>query len=146
MFYDDLKVGMKYKGLPLTVTESHIVMFGHLTGDLNPIHMDDHFCAQFDFGRRIAHGMLTSSLAVGCLGPFLNQPNPEGIATHLEDSYVYRDPVFVGDTLTTECEVTEMERHSRFGVVKISYTTRKQDGKVVMYGWTKLGLHYRPKS
>ena len=143
MYFEDLKVGMKYRSRSLTVTETHIVLFGHLTTDLNPMHMDAHYSAKFPFGRRIAHGMLTSSLAVGNLGPFINGDTPEGIATHLEDSYVYRDPVFPGDTITTELEILEKEPHSRFGVVKIGYTTSKQDGTVVMRGWTKLGFHYK---
>ncbi len=115
MYYEDLEVGMKYTCMPLTVTEAHIVLFGHLTGDLNPIHMNDYISSRFDFGKRIAHGMLTSSLAVGNLcSPFINGDSPEGIATHLEDSYVYRDPVFAGDTITTELEILEKECHSHF--------------------------------
>ena len=143
MYYEDLKVGMKYAGPSLTVTEAHIVLFGQLTLNLNPIHMNAHFAGKFEFGKRIAQGMLTSSLAVGNLGPFLNGDTPEGIATRLEDSYGYRAPVFLGDSITTELEILEKEPHSRFGVVKVGYSTCKQDGTAVMQGWTKLGLHYK---
>jgi len=111
--------------------------------DLSPLHMDAHFSSKFEFGKRIAHGMLTSSLATSNLSPFLNGDTPEGIATHLEDSYIYRAPVFPGDTITTELEILEKEPHSRFGVAKIGYSTRKQEGTVVMQGWAKLGFHYK---
>lgn len=142
MYFEDLKVGMKYKSRSLTITETHIVMFGHVTTDLNPMHMDAHYSAQFPFGQRIAHGMLTSSLAQASVGPPLGA---EDIATHLEDFYVYRDPVLIGDTLVTEYEVTELTPKSRWGLVKIDFKTVNQHGKVVMHGYTKLGFYYRPK-
>lgn len=142
MYYEDLEPGMTHRGMVITITEAHIVSFGHLTMDLNPLHMDRHFCARFDFGRRIAHGMLVSSLALGSVTHFLRGDSPEGIATHLEDSYTYRDPVFVGDTVTTEAEVLDKEPHSRFGVVRIGLLTRKQEEILVMRGWVKLGFHY----
>jgi len=143
VYFEDLNVGMKYKSRSLTITETHLVIFGHLTTDLNPIHMDAHYAAKYPFKKRIAHGMLTSALAQASVAPYLGA---EDIATHLEDYYVYRDPVFIGDTLFTEYEITELSPKKKWGLVRVDLKTTNQDGRVVMHGYTKVGFYYRPKT
>ncbi len=139
MFFEDLHLGQKFPGLRLTVTETHIVLFGSLTGDMAMLHFDDEKAKASQFGKRIAHGMLTSSLAMAVVGPIMGQE----AATHLEDSFVYRDPVLIGDTIDTMGEVIELTPKSKWGLVKIGLTTVNQHGRTVLTGWSTVGVRYK---
>jgi len=141
MYFEDLEVGQKFRGTSITVTEAHIVVFGSITGDLAWLHFNEERCKQTPFGRRIAHGMLTASLAVPSIVPIIG----DEAVTHLSDTFTYRDPVFIGDTITTECEIVELQPKSKWGLVRIRFTTRNQHGRVVMEGETAVGVRYRPK-
>src|SRR3990172_467421 len=141
MYFEDLKVGQKIPGTSLTVTEAHIVVFGSVTGDRAWLHFNEEMAKKTPFGRRIAHGMLTASLAMASVVPILG----DEAVTHLSDAFTYRDAVLIGDTITTECEIAELVPKSKWGLVRIKLVTRNQQGKVVMEGETALGLRYRPK-
>lgn len=59
--FDDLKIGQK-ASLTKTITEEDLSHFIAITGDTNPLHVDESFAKQTFFGQRIAHGMLSASL------------------------------------------------------------------------------------
>jgi acyl dehydratase len=88
---------------PRSVGVHDIVAFGCLTGDYNRIHFDDHFSAGLPRGSRIAHGLLSASLALGSLSQeaprVVGRRNPAAHLAALEVNY--RRPVFPGDTLRT---------------------------------------------
>jgi 3-hydroxybutyryl-CoA dehydratase len=65
--YEDIKVGDE-ASLTRTITETHIVTYAGLTGDMNPVHVDAEYAAKSVFGERIAHGMLTAGLISAVLG------------------------------------------------------------------------------
>ena len=91
-------------------TAEDIDLFAKVSGDYNPIHMDEEYAKKTAFGQRIAHGALTASYISGILGNDL--PGPGAIFTHLEMRF--RRPVFIGDTVTARAEITEMfERGNR---------------------------------
>lgn len=139
MYFEDFSLGQKLPGPRLTVTEAHVVNFGTLTGDWAMLHFDEEMAKRHTFGRRIAHGMLTASLAMGPMSQIMGRE----AATHLEDSFVYRDPVFLGDTIEVFYDVLELLPKSKWGLVKLSMEVRNQHDKVVMTGWTKVGVRYK---
>jgi acyl dehydratase len=110
-----------------TVSEADISMYAAVSLDTNPAHFDDDFAAAGPFGRRIAHGMLTSGLISACLGTRL--PGPGTI--YLSQSLSFRRPVFIGDRITASVEVVALEDKGR---VRLSTTCRNQDGEVVVEG------------
>ena len=80
-----------------------IETFSNLTGDKNPLHVDQSFAEKSKFGSRVAHGMLTSSFISTLIGVTL--PGEGSIITNI--SLDFRKPVFIDDSLRTTIEVTK---------------------------------------
>ena len=140
MYYEEFDIGQRFPGTSITVTESHIVQFGHLSGDLHPFHMNEEFMRSTPFGHRIAHGMLTASLAVPSVAVLVGKD----AASHLGEQFTFRSPVLIGDTITTECEVAAKEPKRKWGVVRFRLLTKNQRGELVMEAESVMALKYRP--
>ncbi|MBB4635556.1 3-hydroxybutyryl-CoA dehydratase [Longimicrobium terrae] len=111
-----------------TVTETDVVLFAGVTGDMNPAHMDAVAAAAGPFGGRVAHGMLTAGLVSAVLA--MRLPGPGTI--YLTQSLRFVRPVRIGDTVTARVEVVEvMERRRR---VRLATTATNQDGETVLDG------------
>jgi 3-hydroxybutyryl-CoA dehydratase len=109
------------------ISESDVFAFAHLSGDHNPLHLDEDFARQTRFEGRIVHGMFTASLLSGALGTRL----PGMGAIYLSQTLNFRRPVRIGDTVTVVIEVLELiEKGAR---CRLS-TTAFVDGEVVMDG------------
>src|SRR5512147_2081652 len=83
------------------ITDEMIRAFANLTGDSNPVHLDDAYAATTPFGRRIAHGMIAAGLISATLANDLPGPG----TVYLSQSLKFKSPVFPGDTITTTVEV-----------------------------------------
>lgn len=103
-YFDDLEIGAAMESSGRTVTEYDVVSFAALTGDWHPQHADAAWAAESPFGRRIAHGMLVLSYALGLL-PI----DPRVVlALRSVDSAVMKRPVGLGDTIRVQAKVAEM--------------------------------------
>lgn len=102
-FFEDLAVGMS-AAFAKTITEADIVMFAGVTGDMNPVHVNQEFAAETIFKSRIAHGMLTASLISTVLGTKL--PGPGCI--YLSQTLKFLAPVRAGDTVVAQAEIIEL--------------------------------------
>src|SRR5918994_7915527 len=87
-----------------TITDGDVQAFADLTGDHNPVHVDDEFAKTTRFGRRIAHGMLTASLISSVLA---NKLPGEG-SVYLGQTLQFVAPVFPGDEVTARVTVKEV--------------------------------------
>jgi 3-hydroxybutyryl-CoA dehydratase len=87
-----------------TVTKEDVHLFSQVTGDTNPVHLDDDYAAKTSFGKTIAHGMLTAGFISAAIGTKL--PGPGCI--YLEQSLKFRAPVFIGDTVTTRVTIADI--------------------------------------
>ena len=87
-----------------TITDEDIRAFAELSGDRNPVHLDDEYAAGTRFGRRIAHGMIAASLVSAALANEL--PGPGSV--YLSQTLRFTAPVFPGDTVTARVEVTKV--------------------------------------
>lgn len=87
-----------------TVTESDVVLFGGVSGDLNPAHFNEEYCKDTLFKGRIAHGMLSASYISAVLG--MQLPGPGTI--YLSQELRFTAPVRFGDTVTATVEVVEI--------------------------------------
>ena len=85
------------------VTDEDVRKFADISGDYNPIHLDDEFAKDSMFGARIAHGILTASHISAVIGYIF--PGPGWI--YLGQSLQFRAPVKIGDTVHTAVEVTD---------------------------------------
>lgn len=111
-----------------TVTESMVTDFAGLTGDVNPLHTDAEAAKEGPFGERVAHGMLTVSLAIGL---WMRIPAFEGVALSGLDDVAFLAPVPFGDTIHVEIEVTGTEERERSGRVVVQNEVVNQDGETV---------------
>ena len=126
LYFEDLRVGMEAR-LVQTVGDCDLHTFARLTGDANPIHLDESYAAETRFKRRIAHGMLSAAYISAVLGTKL--PGPGCI--YISQTLNFRAPVRIGDRVIAKVRVLELypaKRRARFEC------TCTVDGKVVLEG------------
>ncbi|HMQ04857.1 MAG TPA: MaoC family dehydratase [Pyrinomonadaceae bacterium] len=111
-----------------TVTDELVRAFAEVSGDYNPIHLDDEFAASTRFGRRISHGMLTAAFISGVLG---NQ-STERKLVYLGQTIKFTLPVYIGDTITTTSTVKAI-RDDR-NIVTFETVCTNQNGETVLSG------------
>ncbi len=111
-----------------TVTDELIRAFAEVSGDFNPIHLDEEFAASTQFGRRIAHGMLSGAFISAVLG---NEFKEQRIV-YLQQKMRFIAPVFIGDTVTVTSTVTRIRDDK--GIVTIDTTCTNQDRTVTLTG------------
>lgn len=130
--FDEFEVGQEFWTANRTITEADIVLFAGLSGDFNPLHTDQVLMEKTPMGGRIAHGMLTASIATG-------QTNQLGIwegttIALLEVTYRWTAPVKPGDTVRTVQKVAEKTPSSKGdrGVIRVEQSTYNQRDEQVM--------------
>ncbi len=104
LFLEDLTVGQSAE-LSREVRESDLVDFAAVSGDHNPVHLDEAYAATTPFGGRIAHGMLSASYISALIAGKL--PGPGTI--YLSQSLKFRRPVRIGDVVTVRAEITAID-------------------------------------
>lgn len=136
LFFDDVQVGQSWDSPGRTVTEADIVNFAGISGDYNPIHVDHEFVKDTPFRRPIAHGLLTLAISSGLT---LYSPPMRTLAFIGIRELIFKEPVFVGDTLHVRTTVLEKEERSRGrrGVVTWKREVLNQDGKLVQEAITQ---------
>jgi 3-hydroxybutyryl-CoA dehydratase len=115
--------------LSKTISEDDIVGFARITGDDQPLHLDDAYAAKTRFKKRLAHGMLSAGLISAALGTKLA---PQATVIYLSQSMRFLRPVFPGDTVTANIEVTSIDPEKRFVTCKTDCVN--QDGTTVLTG------------
>ena len=103
-YFEDLEVGMT-ASFAKTITEADIVNFAGVTGDFNPVHVNEEYAMASRFHRRIAHGMLTAGLISTVLGTHLPGPG----AIYVSQDLKFHAPVFPGDTVHAEVAIHSID-------------------------------------
>jgi 3-hydroxybutyryl-CoA dehydratase len=114
--------------LSKTITDEDIRAFAELSGDRNPVHLDDEYAAGTRFGRRVAHGMLAASLLSAVLA---NQLPGRG-TVYLSQSLRFTAPVYPGDTVTARVTVKSVREDKP--VVTLETVCTNQRGERVIEG------------
>jgi len=117
------------------ITADDIEAFAGVTGDRNPIHLDDEFAKQTRFGRRIAHGMLSASLISSVLA---NRLPGEG-SVYLGQTLQFVAPVFPGDEITARVIVREVREDKP--ILKLETICVNQRDEVVIRGEATVLVH-----
>jgi len=125
--YDEIRIG-DIASITKTVTDKDILFFALLTGDVNPIHIDDDYAKQTRFKERIVHGMLVASYISTVLGTVL--PGKDTI--YLSQNTQFKAPVKIGDTLTITGKVVEKQDDKK--VITLETTIINQLGQLVVEG------------
>jgi 3-hydroxybutyryl-CoA dehydratase len=123
----NLKVG-DTASLTKTITDADIRAFAELSGDRNPIHLDDEYAATTRFGRRIAHGMLAASLISTVLGTEL----PGTGTVYLSQNSRFVAPVYPGDTVTARVTIKSIRDDKP--IVTLETICENQRGEVLIKG------------
>lgn len=127
--YDELQIG-QCASYTREVTEQAVRLFAAVSGDVNPLHLDEEYAAGTRFKGRIAHGMFTGGLISAAIAMVMPGPGVVYVAQEMS----FERPVRIGDTITVELTVTEKLPEKKF--VKMSSVARNQHGKVVVSGLT----------
>lgn len=126
MKFEELTVG-KTAEFAKTITDADVMTFAEVTGDFNPVHVDEAAAAKTRFGGRIAHGMLSAGLVSAAIGNKL----PGAGSIYLGQTLRFTLPVRIGDTITATITVTEILTKRR---VKLSTICTNQHGEKVLDG------------
>jgi 3-hydroxybutyryl-CoA dehydratase len=134
-YLEDLETGME--GVyAKTVTDSDITMFAGISGDTNPVHLDDDFAKQTIFGERIAHGMLSASFISTVFGTQLPGPG----CVYLSQSLRFKAPVKIGDRVEARVCIKEILTDKR----RVIFDTICRVGeKIVLEGEASLMVNRR---
>ena len=105
---EDLEIGMS-RMLERQITQNDIVLFSQVSGDKNPVHLDEEYAQQTIFGKRIAHGMLTASLISAVIAEQL----PGHGTVYLSQTLKFIRPVLPGQLVITSVIVSHIEYSNR---------------------------------
>ena len=131
--FDDLSIGQTAT-LTRTICNEDVAAFAALTGDTNPLHVDDAFSRRTFFGGRIAHGMLTASLLSTLVGMLL----PGTGAIYRSQTLEFLQAVRPGDTLTVSGTIREIDVAENRITMACAIT--REDGKPVVRGTATVSL------
>jgi acyl dehydratase len=122
--------------VPRTVTEADVVTFACLTGDYSRMHMDRHFAEGLAYGGRVAHGLISASLALGALAldapHTLGHGEPRAFVRTFDVNY--RRPVLLGDTLHVRWNIVSGTPERARDPLTTAYQVENQRGEAVTDG------------
>ena len=135
LYWEEWKIGAEFVTSARTITETDIINFAGISGDYNPLHIDEEFCRNTQFGTRIAHGPLVYSIATGLIFQ-LHLYDDTLIAFLGFDSLKFTKPVKIGDTIHARVEVIEKRETSKSdrGVMKRLLQVLNQNNELVQEG------------
>ena len=125
-FFEDLFVGQS-ASFSKTITEADLVLFAGVSGDFNPIHVNEEYAKTTMFKARIAHGMISGALISSVFG--MKLPGPGCI--YVSQAMKFKAPVFVSDTVKAQVEVTGLVPDKKFVTFRTTCWVR---GKLVVDG------------
>ncbi|HEX7264318.1 MAG TPA: MaoC/PaaZ C-terminal domain-containing protein [Candidatus Dormibacteraeota bacterium] len=122
---DDIAIGLRTR-VTKTVSESDVYLFAGITGDLDPNHVDEEYTRKTSLGHRVAHGALivgyTSAASTRILQDFDRPMVSVGY-----DRIRFLKPVYFGDTLTIDYEITGVERERERTIAKIEVKNQRDE-------------------
>ena len=126
LFFEDMEVGMS-AAYGTTVTEADILMFSGVSGDTNPVHLNEEYAGDTMFKGRIAHGMLSASFISAAIGTKLPGPG----AIYMKQDLKFLAPVRIGDTAVATVTVSSLDGDKNRAVLSTVVTVGE---KVVIDG------------
>ncbi|MBT2554154.1 MaoC/PaaZ C-terminal domain-containing protein [Arthrobacter sp. ISL-5] len=135
MYFDDFQVGQNWITPKRTITNAEVTLFAGISGDFNPLHIDEEYAKTTQFGGRIFHGPGVFAIATG-LESTLGLKAETAIA-FLGMTWNMRAPVLIGDTIHVEQTVAELRpsrsKHDR-GIIVFDVKVLNQRGQVCQEG------------
>ena len=130
--WDDFKIGSRRLGPTRQISADDILVHAKETGDFYPHHMDAEWCATQPFKKRMAHGTLILSVAVGSMADEIN----EAAMSYGYDKVRFIAPVFINDSIQAHSEISGKREHLKnpvnYGFIDESVVVTNQQGEIVM--------------
>ncbi|MEQ1603232.1 MAG: MaoC family dehydratase [Pyrinomonadaceae bacterium] len=123
----EAKIGDSYS-ISREITDELVRKFAEVSGDYNPIHLDDEFASKTRFGKRIAHGMLSGAFISAILGNELKGQT----VIYLSQTLKFVAPVFIGDIVTTTSTITDIREEK--GIVTFENICTNQSRETLVKG------------
>ena len=115
------------KQIKVKVTDDTVRKFAEVSGDMNPIHLDEEYAKTTRFGRRIAHGMISAAFISRAMGVELG---PGGV--YLSQELKFVNPVYIDDELTVTLTVAKL--NERRGIGTVETLVHNQRDEIVVKG------------
>ncbi len=125
--FDSIKVGDEAK-LTHTITQKDVETYSRLTGDINPLHMDNNFARKTQFGKRVVHGMLVASFISTMIGTIF----PGEGTLYLGQDLKFKKPVYINDIIQVNVKVMQKVESSK--MLALQTTVSNQRSEVVITG------------
>ena len=135
--FDEIMLGTKTK-FAIQINESIINEFAKISGDNNPLHMDEQYASKTQFGKRICHGMLLASFFSRLIGMHMPGKN----ALYFSQTLNFKTPCFVGDIVTIEGEIIDKSQSTK--IITIKTTAYNQADKCLVDGIAKVIVRENP--
>ena len=125
--FEEISIGQK-ESFEVRITEELLDSFRELTGDINPLHADETYARKQGYDGRVAYGMLTASFMSTLAGVYM--PGERSLIKEMHIKFV--KPVFPGDVISVEGEVTE--KNDTFNMIVLKVTMRNSKNEKVLRG------------
>jgi len=122
LIFEDIDVGMT-ASFEAGFTAKDIKEFARLSGDLNPLHLDEEYAAETFFKKPLVHGMLVSSLCSRMVGMYI----PGKRCLYISQTLQFRKPVFADDELIVEGIVTDKSLSTHLVTIRISIKHKTEE-------------------
>ncbi|MEL6722058.1 MAG: MaoC family dehydratase [Pseudomonadota bacterium] len=123
---EELALGMS-ASYTQTITDSDIKSFAGISGDHNPIHVDENYIEKSRFKKRVVHGLMPTSFFSGIFGTKLPGPG----CLYVSQSIQFKKPIYINDTVTATVEIISIDtlsRHIKFKTTCIVRNKTAIDG------------------
>lgn len=131
MTFESIKLGQTVQ-FEIKIDEITLNDFAKLSGDYNPLHMNDDYAKSTKFGKRVCHGMLLASYLSRLVGMYLPGKN----ALYFSQTLNFRLPCFIGDQIVIKGDV--IEKHETTKIITLKTTIENQTGKCLIDGLAKV--------
>ena len=128
--FEKIQVGMSAQ-YTQTIKDTDIKKFAEISGDHNPVHLDDDYASKSRFKKRIAHGLISGSFFSGLFGTKIPGPG----CVYVQQKFNFKKPVYLGDIVVATVIVTSVDRSKR----RVLFDTIcKVGNKTVIDGFAEL--------
>ena len=125
--FDEIKIGLEHH-FEISIDEKLERDFAKISGDFNPLHMDEQYAKKTKFGKRVCHGMLLASFFSKVVGMYLPGKN----ALYFSQSLNFVGPCFIGDIVIVKGKVIDKSKSTK--MIKIETTIKNNLGKLLVDG------------
>ena len=125
--FDEIELGLQ-KSFKIFISEDYLDDFAKLSGDDNPLHMNEEYASSTSFKKRVCSGMFLSSFFSRLVGMYL----PGKHALHISQSLNFVNPCFIGEMITVEGKVVDKSPATK--IIKLETTITNESGKRIIDG------------